>query len=179
MDIDKIFEHYIEKPHVYHVLKYIESYPSRVEMIFRFEGEKRSTILCYVCYNFKEEVVKYVLDKGANPNGEGCPLFEAIKSGYLNNVKLMVEKGADVNAVFEGKPMLTHVSDNRILPLGYMDSRIYMAKYLIENGSDYLMKDSSGNTYFDFLCEEDLEEMKKFVERICTSEFKPAKKYSS
>ncbi|MDQ3686383.1 MAG: ankyrin repeat domain-containing protein [Acidobacteriota bacterium] len=65
------------------------------------------------------EVVKFLLEKGANVNvrdghGDGTPLMSAAWSGHKEIVKLLIAKGAEVNAMdSEGRSALSMASDER------------------------------------------------------------------
>ena len=55
----------------------------------------------YACNGGHEEIVKILLDQGANiedhnENGH-TPLMEAASSGHVNIAKILLEKGAGIN----------------------------------------------------------------------------------
>lgn len=58
-----------------------------------------STLLERASYLGNENLVKYALNKGANPNGivlKYSPIFYAVSNNNIEIVKLLIEKGADV-----------------------------------------------------------------------------------
>lgn len=65
------------------------------------EGEK-VTPIAKACWDGREEIVRYLLEKGADPNGatgsdKSTPLLEAVKRDRASIVSLLIEKGAKVN----------------------------------------------------------------------------------
>ncbi|KAK2771709.1 Ankyrin-2 [Onygenales sp. PD_12] len=65
----------------------------------------RGTALCVAVARKNEDVVRLLLERGANPNDEGddsTPLCEAAKSGNLPLVQLLLDNGADISATNEG-----------------------------------------------------------------------------
>jgi ankyrin repeat protein len=65
------------------------------------EGEK-VTPIAKACWDGREEIVRYLLEKGADPNGlsgsdKSTPLLEAVKRDRASIVALLIEKGAKVS----------------------------------------------------------------------------------
>ena len=62
---------------------------------------ENGTALHYAVFKNKEDIVSYLLEKGANVdlkyNDDVTPLIAAIDLGYINIAKLLVERKADVN----------------------------------------------------------------------------------
>jgi len=108
-------------PHI----KDIHSYPSVMEQAivanqlesvailldsgFSIE-EKTSGVfspLTTAIHEHREAIVRYLLDRGADPNavGEHLPLVKALRrtgGGDISTVRMLVSKGADVNKVYRG-----------------------------------------------------------------------------
>lgn len=68
---------------------------------------------------------------------DGTPLNHAINRGRNEIVKYLVERGANVNALYEGhySPLMSAVGNNNL----------EMVKLLLENGADLNLKDKHGN----------------------------------
>lgn len=70
-----------------------------------------------------------ILSKGILGIANQTPLFGAIYSMNINNLKILVKNGADVN--------LTHDEYWSPLAEALIQYKIEMARYLLENGADY------------------------------------------
>jgi len=91
------------------------------------------------------EVVRLLLERGANPNAKDkdgeTPLHEAAKNGHVDVVKLLLEKGADLNARdYMGRTPLHYAAEN-----GHVD----VVKLLLEHGADFKKKDVGWRTPVD------------------------------
>ena len=114
------------------------------------------TPLILAIVNNKNDVVKLLLDKGADINPKATfaffipfseePIFSswltsdiAILGGYSNIVKTMLDKGLDVNTKNEegGRPLL-HIA--------VANGHIEMVKMLISKGADLNVKEMDGTT---------------------------------
>ena len=90
------------------------------------------TPLNFASLEGKTDIVKYLVDKGADINTrdrEGSiPLQNAAIKGYLDIVIILVEKGSDVN----------YKDDNDVTPLHFacMSGNYELVKYLIDNGAN-------------------------------------------
>ncbi|HXK50025.1 MAG TPA: ankyrin repeat domain-containing protein [Clostridiales bacterium] len=90
------------------------------------------TPLNFASLEGKTDLVKYLVDKGANistRDREGSiPLQNAAIKGYFDIVKILVEKGSDVN----------YKDDNDVTPLHFacMSGNLELVKYLVEKGAD-------------------------------------------
>lgn len=98
------------------------------------------TLLTYACMSGHEDVVRYLLEAGADPNltGDGwVPLHEAANRGFEAIVKLLVSFGADTDVRNDGMSPL-HVACVR----GYAE----VAQVLVEMGADVNAQDEIGLT---------------------------------
>lgn len=124
--------------------------------------------------------IKYALSKGANVNYKRydgySSIIYAIDFGFLEIVKFLIEKGADMDAIDNGwtpllraayfgrieifKYLVEHGADiNQVqastgwTPLMYAARRncYQLVKYLVELGADVTSKDNSGQNVFDIV----------------------------
>ncbi len=99
----------------------------------------------------REDIVRYLLYKGADPNIQSqngynvYPIHTAAGSNYLGIAKLLVEGGAEVN-VFQS---------SRITPLhlAAQNGNIDMIILLLENGASVEARDDAGKTAADLAAE--------------------------
>lgn len=94
-----------------------------------FDGKMSG--LCIACKKGYEEIIKFLIEKGANVNlaSDGrAPIFYAVKSRSLDTVRLLIEAGADKNALTEEghSPLMEAV----------IGEDLKMCEYLISIGSD-------------------------------------------
>ena len=88
------------------------------QMITTASAADKLTALTAAAFYGKADMVKYLLDNDALPNGypdtgsgfhsHATPLHQAVYSGSLETVRLLVEAGADINAVdkiYNGNPI--------------------------------------------------------------------------
>jgi hypothetical protein len=98
----------------------------------RFKGRYRNNAMVYAARNENPIYLKLLLEHGGNPdtrnsNGETL-LFQAfIWHNQWQNVQLLVEHGADVNAMTQGRPILDTYS---------MEGNFEAAYWLLEHGAD-------------------------------------------
>ena len=98
----------------------------------RWEGTLGGTPLYYAAMNGHKNVVKLLLNKGADPNkanmGGESPLLYAAQNRHIDVAKLLIEGGADPNKTSEcGKTPLFHAAKNE-----YKE----MVEVLLDAGSD-------------------------------------------
>lgn len=91
------------------------------------------------------EIAKKYLEQGANPNGSNqyqlTPLMITARNGNLEMAKLLISKGADINAKdSNGNNALAYCSD-----YGYANAK-GVAKLLVENRADINHRDKDGYT---------------------------------
>nr|XP_057929949.1 ankyrin repeat and SOCS box protein 2-like [Doryrhamphus excisus] len=95
--------------------------------------DRRSTALYFAVINNNIDNVRLLLESGADPNLDVFrPLMVAARQGCVETVTLLVEHGADVNACIPTHPTT--------FPAIYMFSMKYlpMFKYLLDNGGHAL-----------------------------------------
>lgn len=95
-------------------------------------------------YN-NSDILEYLLDIGLDiektNNSDFTPLQEACRRGYVDKVKILLEKGARVNGI------------SGLSPLGIACCRgdTNMVKILLDHGADILEKDEMGYTAFHLI----------------------------
>ncbi|KTD78833.1 ankyrin repeat domain-containing protein [Legionella waltersii] len=97
-------------------------------------------------YSIKENVIDYLIQKGANPNQNEAsngrsPLMAAILNNNLKLIRALVNKGADLNKLQE---------ETGLSPLHYAcrNSNLETIKLLLELGANPNIKDKNGNGVF-------------------------------
>src|SRR5690554_4909553 len=106
------------------------------------------TALGMACHFGNEEIVRYLLLKGADPNQTSDngyhvnPLYTAVSSNFEAIAKLLVEGGAEVNIIQAGNLTPLHAAA--------ANGNIEMLILLLENGANVLIKDDNGQTPADF-----------------------------
>lgn len=110
-----------------------------------------------------EDLVRLLLERGAQPgtparNGMGvAPLHSAAAGQHLGIARLLVEAGADVNAVSsEGFTPLHSAAQN---------GQIELVRMLLEHGADPTAATSGGVKAVDFARERGHEEVARFLEK--------------
>ncbi|ORX40351.1 ankyrin [Piromyces finnis] len=118
------------------------------------------TFLHYACKKGCENIVKYLIDRGANVNATDMnnwtPLHYACEKGYENIVKYLIDKGADINIQ----------NKDRCTPLHFACDRgnEEIVKYLIENEKiDVNSQDDNGWTPLHHACYQGNEEIVKYL----------------
>ncbi len=102
----------------------------------------RNTQLFYAVYKGHLEIVKLLLEKGANVNAKDkygdTPLLRATKQRHLEIVKLLLDKGADVNEKdkYGDTPLLSAVEIDHL----------EIVKLLLEKGANVNAKNMNGYT---------------------------------
>ena len=100
------------------------------------------TPLMISVYKKDYDMVKYLLDKGANPNTANnenkTALMIAIANNNFDISKLLIQQGANINTQDE----YSYTALMRAAMIGSYE----MVKFLLENGADANTKDNYGNT---------------------------------
>ncbi|KAL7950547.1 ankyrin repeat-containing domain protein [Trichoderma barbatum] len=113
-------------------LRLVEKHQDRLDDMSYF-GE---TALSAACVNGNETISRQLIASGANPNlttWSGSPLHFATIFGHLNLVQLLLEHGAEANAIDSRKATPLH--------LAAWSSRIEIAKLLLQYGADTTAQD--------------------------------------
>jgi len=98
---------------------------SDVEMHKKFNLNIRAS-LCWASKNGHLEVVKFLVEKGANVHTNiDYPHCLASENGHLEVVKFLVEKGADI-----------HANDDYALQLASGNGHLEVVKFLVEKGAN-------------------------------------------
>ena len=86
------------------------------------------------------------------------PLMLAAQYGYLESVKLLLENGANINAQTNDTDCRNEYDDQCIrngkrsaLMYAAQEGQYAVVKYLLEQGADVLLKDSEGNTAYQYM----------------------------
>ncbi|MEJ2719445.1 MAG: ankyrin repeat domain-containing protein [Deltaproteobacteria bacterium] len=102
----------------------------------------RMTPLMWACHKNHPEVVKVLLDRGADVNARygnpQTPLMKAAREGNLEIVRLLLKHGAEVNAKSDIGDTPLHLAAWK----GHLD----VAKLLLNNGAIVNMKGAQGET---------------------------------
>jgi len=88
------------------------------------------------------QIVKLLIEKGANVRDSSLPLFSAAYSNSVEIAKILVENGADLNeATTDGRtPLMIAVEQGSY----------EMVRFLLEKGADVSRKDSHGDTVVQY-----------------------------
>lgn len=106
------------------------------------------------------EVVKFLLDNGADPNltGRQCltilsPLHVAVRSQNFRIINLLIKRGADINA----KDSYGETPIFRLVRPAFEKEKCNpkLLKYLIEKGADMNIKNLKGQDFYDSLVLDD------------------------
>lgn len=105
-----------------------------------------TTPLSFAIYQHDDNLVKILLDYGANPNvidGNGLysPLSEVCVTNRVSTAKLLLQHGADVN--------YQHNKSETALTVAAKSCKNFeMVKLLLENGADPMLEDRFSNNLF-------------------------------
>lgn len=102
-------------------------------------------LLQFAAQSGRLESVKYLIEKGVNPNlfeGTDTPLFFAAEKGHLKVVKYLIEKGAEIDKVNQ----LPHASNVTPFWIAAQNGHVEILKYLGERGADVNKPSSNQST---------------------------------
>lgn len=148
------------------------------EEINKLKDLKGRSLLFYALINEQEEIFKYLLSQGINPNlvdhsGETV-LFEAIKKNKLALAKLLIEKGASIDiANRKGETPLYYIAYNGLVEIikalkitdyekyltneglnlmhaAILGGHLEMVSYLTKFYKDNFLLDKMGNSYLHY-----------------------------
>lgn len=115
----------------------------------RVKKTKNQTPIYVAVIKQREDLVKKLLEKGANPNikdtAGALPLSEAVIGSISPNiVKMLLDKGANVNAQEDnGATALIYLATNKSAT---SEKRTRTAKMLLDKGADKTLKDENEKT---------------------------------
>jgi hypothetical protein len=114
--------------------------------------------LTYASLLGKDEIVDYLITKGADPNSKGSsvfsPLYYAVFRGHLNVVEALLKAGADLSQSTLGMSLLHTAVITKNRP---------MAELLVSKGISINLKDKYGLTALHMASELGLSEMSLFL----------------
>ncbi|MFT4668713.1 MAG: ankyrin repeat protein [Flavobacteriaceae bacterium] len=109
------------------------------------ENDQGYTPLMLAAYHGNVETATYLVDQGADLNGEskyGTPIMAAAIKGNIDVVRLLLSQGADLNKTdSNGTTALLYTS---------IFSLNEIAELLLKGGADPKLKDNKGNTALDY-----------------------------
>ncbi len=120
--------------------EYIGKNPKSVNQL----NENGFSPLILACYRSNNEVAKYLIEKGADINGNskmGTPLMAAIVKGNNEIAKTLISKKANLNLADE--------NGTTALIYAVQFKNIELIKLLLEKKADKNLADKSGKTPFE------------------------------
>ena len=86
------------------------------------------------------------------------PLINASYYGHFEVVKILLEKGADIEA-------RNNYGDTPLICASRYGT-LKVVKYLLENGADMEAKNNSGNTFFSYVSKEKIDVIEEYLQDI-------------
>lgn len=133
----EVFKDYLET----HDLKKVQEYIDSLDDINQ-QDERGWSMLTYCCYKGYIDVIKILLNKGADVNGtNGVPPLVAAAAGYecLEAAKILLDSGAKIN----GQDPKTH---STALHQAAKIGDVKMLNLLLERDADITIRDNDGKT---------------------------------
>jgi len=117
-----------------------------------FAGE---TPLSFAVRNGKTEIAELLIDKGVGVNGSsgwggGSHVYHAAVYGHMDTMKMLIEKGADLNAKSGGEFTLLHRLANPSEVIGGGFDHLEVIELAINKGAKVNSKDRKGRTPLDW-----------------------------
>lgn len=123
---------------------------------------EKYTLLHYSINHNKLDIIRYLLEEGANPNlyyGDKTALMFAIKLGREEATRLLIENGVNVNTPnYRKKTALYYVA--KYCP------NVDIAKLLVEKGATLDNKDYKGRTPLEYAVKNDNKEVANFLKTV-------------
>ena len=123
----------------------IEILYNKTPDIINNKNDRGYTPFMLACYYNNEAVVRFLVDKVKNINGTsayGSPLMAATVKGYVNIVRLLLEKKAN--------PDITDAKNTTAIHYATLFQNIEIVKLLINAKANYNIKNNVGKTAMDF-----------------------------
>jgi ankyrin repeat protein len=138
----------------------VEKICSLLPELINAADAKGFTPLIIAAYNNQPEVVRILLQNGADPNAGdmagNTPLMGAAFKGYVEIARILIEQGTDINQRNgQGAAALTFAATF---------GQTAIARMLLEGGADTSFQDSRGKTALDHARIQENEEMIELLE---------------
>lgn len=133
----------------------------------KIDGNKmiteKDTPLIAACSLYADKCALYYIEQGAELNHSGCEggtaLHWASWCGRSDVVSKLIENGADINKIsirYKSTPLIWAFNSLREADSKYHQSIIDCIKILLASGADKNIPDGDGETFFDYMNDEQL-----------------------
>jgi ankyrin repeat protein len=115
--------------------------------------------LSRAAYHGYHEIVRYLIDKGADINGRGIrppPLFQAAENGHYEIFQLLIDRGAKIN-------YKDSESQQTLLHLAAKGGKVRIVQYLLDRGAEADQPDKNGLTPLMFAAMSGSEEVAQML----------------
>ncbi len=107
------------------------------------------TALAMICSSSSPEMVRFLVDNGADPNGKSTtgaiPICRAALSNSLETAEILLDAGANPNAAFN-EPNFVEDGQRTALMLASSRGHLEMARLLVERGAQVDTSNEEGET---------------------------------